>query len=354
MKNYYPILVSKNGETVALQHLEQKIKNNTCPVIEVINSTIVKFKKDKETKDVTMYYSDKFEKFLKTHWNFPQNEIILDFSRFNDWGEHQDFIKESLIRLYNNGVNIILSVQTNSHQNYIDMVKELVYRYNCNLCFRFSNSSGGFLHLNSDINELLKLYRQEIEKVLLLVDLGQIEYANYNMLGSSVGIAIKNLNYQLQDFESVILASSSFPAALTEFSAIDDAHEITRYEWLLFNNLAREDLSNIKYGDYGTKTADFKEIKYMGSVSLKYSTPEKFIIYRGVRTVDHELGHNQYISHTKKLVENPNYSGNGFSWGDLKYYETSRKDLYDGSPGNSTQWVQFSQNHHITLMNNIL
>ncbi|WP_298894673.1 hypothetical protein [uncultured Psychroserpens sp.] len=354
MKNYYPILVSKNGEIGALQHLEQHVKDEICPIIEVINSTLIKFKTDKATGVETMSYSDKFERFLRTHWNFFNNQIILDFSLFVEWDNHIDFLRDTLIRLLNSGVNIIPSVQTNSTQSYKNLIRELVGNYNCNLCFRFSNSSGGFVHMDNDIANLIGEFRIELNNLIILTDLGQIDSGNYNTIGSSAGVVLQNLNYDLNQFESVILASSSFPAGLGGFESSEEAHTIVRYEWSLFNNIARGNLDMIKYGDYGTKTAIFEDVNYMGSISLKYSTSQEYVIYRGLRTVDHHLGHKQFISHSRKLIDSAYFSGNAFSWGDLRYFEISQQDLQNGSPGNSMQWVQFSQNHHITLMHSIL
>jgi Beta protein len=347
MKNYFPILVSKSGETGALQ-------DDICPVIEVINPTLIKYKKDKEKDEKIMSYSDKFEKFLKTHWNFFNNQIILDFSLFENWHEHSRFILQTLIRLLDSGVNVVLSVQTNSPKLYKDIVYELILNYDCSLCFRFSNSSGGFVHINTDIKELMEEYSIETDSVVILVDLGQIDSSNYNNIGSSAGVQLMNLDYDLHQFKSLVIASSSFPANLGGFKPSEEEQTMVRYEWSLFNNVARGDLKLLKYGDYGTKTAIFADFPFMGSISLKYSSPKEFVIYRGLRTIDHRLGHNQFIAHSKKLIKTEYYSGNEFSWGDLRYYEISLQDLESGSSGNSTQWVEFSQNHHITLMHSIL
>lgn len=352
MKNYYPILVSKSGETVALQHLEQKVKDEICPIIEVISSTLVKYKEDKETKVETMHYSDKFEKFLRTHWSFFDNKVILDFSKFENFFQHRDYINSMLIRLINNGVNIALAVQVNSNGDLKDIIRNLADVFTCDVCFRFSNDSGGFLNMNNDLESMMEDCNVEMEDSYLLMDLGQIERNTYNTVGLSAGTQLQNLDYDTSDFKSVIVSSSSFPSGLSNFESRDEPHKIVRYEWALFHNL-KAAINDIKYGDYGTKAAFFKEVSYQGSVSLKYSTPKEFLIFRGQRTTDHHLGHGQFIVHAGNLVQHDGYSGNDFSWGDIKYHEISNKDQ-NGKPGNSTNWVQFSQNHHITLMNSIL
>ncbi|MCB0746792.1 MAG: beta family protein [Ignavibacteriae bacterium] len=354
MKKYYPILVSKNGETGALQHLEQRVKDGVCPIIEILNPTLVKIKKDKNTGLEVESYSDKFEIFLKTHWNFFNNQVILDFSMFTDWERHIRFIEQTLLRLLNSGVNVVPCVQSNSTEIYKRIVTEIVKKYGCSLCFRFSNSSGGFLHMNSEIKKMISDYSVKVDNVILLADLGQIQPNNYNTIGSTLGVVLINLSQEIERFKAVVLASSSFPATLNDFDHRKEPHTLARYEWALFNNIAKDSLAALKYGDYGTKTANFEDVQYMGSISLKYSTDKEYVIYRGLRTIDHPLGHNQFIQHSRELVQSSYYSSSNFSWGDFRYSQISLQDLTTGSPGNSTQWVQYSQNHHITLMHSIL
>ena len=352
MKNYYPILISKLGETVALQHLEQEVKDKTCPIIEVISSTLVKQKTDKKTGVEEIQYSDKFEKFLRRHWSFFNNKIILDFSKFENFTQHEDYIRSMLIRLINSGVNLGMAIQMNSQKDLKGMVRNLTDAYTCDVCFRFSNDSGGFLNLNKDLEYLKENFNVNIEDSYLLIDLGQIERNTYNTVALSAGTQLQKLDHSTTAFKSVIVASSSFPTGLSSFESRNEPHKIVRYEWALFHNV-KNAVPEIQYGDYGTKAAYFAEVSYQGSVSLKYSTPKEYIIFRGQRTTDHPLGHGQYIVHCNNLVEHEDYSGNDFSWGDWRYHEIS-SDGMNGKPGNSTNWVQFSQNHHITLMNSIL
>lgn len=293
--------------------------------------------------------------FLKTHWSFSDNKIILDFSTFKDFMHHERFIEETLNNLLLSNVNVVLSVQTNSSEAYKNMARRFVTKYNCGICFRFSNQSGGILNFDKDIDSLSSTYGNDQSKTIILIDLGQIDSSNYNILGSTTGILLKNSNHELHQFNAVVIASSSFPSVLSDYAVQNEPHLLTRYEWSLFHTVKSSGIKFLKYGDYGTKTADYRDLPFPGSISLKYTTPKNFLIYRGYRSQDHRLGHKQFIEHAKKLINSPDYSGSDFCWGDLLYKEKSQESLgIDGKPGSSTNWVEYSQNHHITLMHSIL
>lgn len=276
------------------------------------------------------------------------------FSLFDGWSLHVDQIKTLLINLIVSGVNIVLSIQKNSSSIYSSMVKELINNFNCDICIRTSNSSGGFLTFNEDIIELSSEYGVSSNNIVLLLDFGQITRDNYNIIATVAGRTILSLDASIKEWKNIVFASSSFPMSLTDFKVSKSGQRIKRYEWEAWKTIISSDaLKGVKYGDYGTKSAIYADVTYQGSVSLKYTDKEDYVIYRGEITVNHRHGHGQFITHSKSLKSSQSYSGNDFSWGDLRYYEISLQDI-DGKPGNATNWVQFSQNHHITLMHSIL
>lgn len=133
---------------------------------------------------------------------------------------------------------------------------------------------------------------------------------------------------------------------------------LTRYEWIFWNELKEENgYEKIKYGDYGTKSARFMDASHAGTISLKYTAPNYFVIFKGKLSGDHKHGHRQIITHCQKLIESGYYSGQEFSWGDLKYQELSLKNPASEEEegiGNTTNWIQYSHNHHITLQHDLL
>ena len=350
-KKYFPILPSKAGELVALENLSDDVKLETSPIIEIINDTF--------TLTTTMIkkgaqHNPKIGNFLAKHWSFPGNHIILDFSLFTKWHQYNQSVEQVLELVLNQKINIDFCVQRNSNTTYKAIVKRLIKKFGCGICIRSSNSSGGFYDYENYINEIVNDFEVEIANTSLLLDLGQISNNNFNVLVSAASLAIKSLRTNVAQWKHVIVASGSFPENLSGIPSSESEHKIPRYEWDAWNALIEvPELKRIKYSDYGTKAAIYSDVNFPGSVSLKYSSIDNYIIYRGELTSNHPDGHRQFINHSKNLVRIPEYSGSDFSWADGKYYELSLKDI-DESPGNSTNWVQYSQNHHITLIHSIL
>lgn len=352
MKKYFPILISKKGEIVALQHLEQSVKDEVSPVIEVIDSSIMKI-----LKSGGYEYKNDLEKFFRTHWSFFGNQIIMDFSLFQRWDLHKEKIRKLLHFLLNSGVNVIPAIEKNSSKIYTDIVKELVKDYNCDICIKESVLKDGFFDFNNDVNSLAKEYGISEKNILLILDLKDIDDYSYKSLTEKAIKAIKSLNTEVADWKDIVVASSSFPENLSNFSVSPPEHRIHRYEWEVWKIITSMDsIKGVKYGDYGAKSARYVEVSFPGTISLKYTGLDSFVIFRGKLTTYHELGHRQFIKHCQELIKNESYSKKEFCWGDLRYYQTGSQDYEDvtSKTGNTTQWVQFCQNHHISLMHSIL
>jgi hypothetical protein len=363
MKKYFPIVVSKLGELTALHKLDQNVKDGISPVIQVLNQTIIKREMVKvpgSRKKVftgEYIYDKTLENTIYIHWLFHNNQIILDFSLFDNLESEINHVKRIMKNLLKVGINIVPAIQKNSPTKYENLIKELIREFDCKICIKTSNSSGGIINYNKHVNEMASKFDRTPEKAILLFDLGQIDKDNYNKEGGMVGLYFQTLSPSIKKWNNVVVASSSFPKDLTHFDVQDEPHLITRYEWKLFNELQQDEtLKHVKYGDYGTKYAIFEEVDFSGSISLKYSTKNKFVIYRGEKTDNHDLGHGQYIVHAKNLTNSVHYTGEDFSWGDENYLKISKEDPEDDDrkTGNASQWVANSQNHHIKLIHSLL
>lgn len=135
-------------------------------------------------------------------------------------------------------------------------------------------------------------------------------------------------------------------------------YRLQRYEWEVWLSLSiQSDISSIiKYGDYGTKFPYYIEANFQGTCSIKYTSPDEFIIYRGELSGNHADGNGQYITFSQALVASPFYSGVNFSWGDkrIDFYSSQLLTDLNRKVGNATSWVEISQNHHFTLLHSIL
>lgn len=359
MKSYYPILCSKKGELVAMQHLTQDVKESISPVVQIMRNTIEKPDKDENENLLGTYtYKPFVAQNLKTHWNFSGNQILLDFSLFEGLEFNVRFIESLMSNLADNGVNVVPVIQSNSPEIYLDLIKQFILKYNCEIAFRTSNDTGGFLDYNNHVSSLRQEIGLDPENIILILDMGQVEADSYNFMATLAGTTIRLLENGINDWKDIVVTAGSFPKDLSNFQPQDEAYRIPRYEWLMNIELTRsEEFGAIKYGDYGTRYAIYEDVSYQGTISLKYSSVNNYLIFRGIRTGDHPYGHGQFITHCENLITLDDYSGEDFSWGDLKYKETSQYDPNDEEgrrTGGPQNWVEWSQNHHISLMTTLL
>lgn len=340
MKKYFPVLLSKDGEIKAMQHLSQNVKDEICPVVEVLANR-----------------TDAITASLSQHWSFNDNQVILDFSWFSNLNLQVPLVKTFLEGLIANGTNVIPTVQHNSPPTYILMVRNLIATHNLKICIRTSNQSGGFVNFNQQVTDLVQQLNTVSTNTVLLLDLGYAQDNNYAMLATIAAVSIQALRPGIRQWATIVVASSSFPEDLSRFVPPHRVYRIQRYEWDIWQTLiANPTLAGIRYGDFGTKYPFYSEAPFAGTISVKYTVPTEFVIYRGELTENHVDGHGQYITHASRLIASRDYSGTGFSWGDSQIQIIGTQVMTDPKrkTGNPGTWVQISQNHHITLLHSLL
>lgn len=356
MKKYYPLLISRKGEIVALQHLKQGTKDHVCPVIQIVDDSLEKSVTEKSGSS-KIVYKDELENFLKTHWIFFGNEIILDFSEVTNVDTKIELVKKMLASLINAGVNIIPAIYRTMPTAFAEMLKTLINKHKLNICLRTTERTDGFDNFKINTEKLVAYFGLDLKRILILWDIGYTKHDRCVTLKDLVTNAIKSLDQKVNEWHCVIVASSSFPENLGDFKPTNNPNLITRYEWKTWKSIITDtELKDIKYGDFGTKFHHNEEVTFGGTISVKYSIESDYVIYRGKLTTEHVLGHKQYISHAINLVKSKYYLGKDFSWGDKRIMEMSMQDIASDKckPGSPTVWVQISQNHHIELINSLL
>lgn len=356
MKRYYPILLSKKGELNALSNLSLAVRKTTIPIIEVLPDDGKPAKNGKPAKKPHLDLQDHLIKF----WTFEDNQVVLDFSLYQPI--NIAVVRNLINYLLQNGLNAILAIQENSDARYISLVQSFVASNDCKVCIRTSNSSGGFLNYNAKIDTLKNRAGVVDKNVLLLIDLGYAEQNNYNTLAA---FAVNTINAikGMSSYYDLIVASGSFPQDLSSknLGSITPTGKhfiLKRYEWNIWQIIKSDKQLKkfVHYGDYGTKYPYYSEAGFPGTISVKYTVENEFVIYRGVLSKNHSQGNGQYIIHSKNLVSSPDYYGASFSWGDERIDHYANQNLNDPNrkPGSATTWVEISQNHHITLLNHLL
>lgn len=331
---YFPILVSKAGELSALKNLFQNVKNETAPVIQILDG-----------------HFDNVDNMLNTHWAFQGNSVILDFSLL---ANPNIIVVENLLRSLNAAhVNVIPTVDLNSSNQYIQLVQNLNRQLNISVCLRTSTTTGGFTNYNNHINNLASRLNVPNNNLLLLLDFGLVGANTFNNVANLASLVINSIPNPATYLE-IIIASGSFPQDLSAFAS-NNTYLLQRYEWTIWGMIQNNLPIQIKYSDYGTKHPIYTEANFLGSCSIKYSADLNFVIYRGEVPQNHPLGNGQYINFSKQLVLSQHYSGPAFSWGDNRIHTMSAQNINPPhNPGNPKTWVEISQNHHISLLESLL
>lgn len=337
MKKYFPMLLSKTGELSALSKLNLATKNEVTPILQVITDT-----------------TDKIEAF-STEWNFDGNELFVDFSLMNQFV--RTTVSHLISHLQSKEVNVIPVVQENSNPRYLSLISDLVSANEIHrVCIRFSNSSGGF-NVDTTIATLLATLGLKRSQVSILIDFGLVNSTNYNLAATIVTTVINSI-VNRTNYENIIVASGSFPENLGALNPPGRVYRLPRYEWNVWLALQLQAgiRGTIKYSDYGTKYPFYSEANFQGSCSIKYTSINDFIIYRGEISGNHRDGNGQYITFARQLIASADYSGTAFSWGDGRINFFAGQNISDPKrkTGNAGSWVENSQNHHITFLASVL
>jgi len=334
MQKYLPILKSKRGEFKSLSALTSFNKSQIIPCIELL-----------------VGFTDLTYQQLSEIWTFEGNEIIIDSSYFTTAELGIEYI-ELLERLRSAGVQAIPVIEINSPQHLIDLVKDYINKYNSKLCIRIR---GEYLYgsaSNADIVKLIKNASVELQDTILILDSEDVNSQNLKFNIDHVILFIKGIN-NASKYYLIASTSGSFPENLSKIDA-DTIKNLPRIEWEIWKRInAKLSLSNLIYGDYGIKhpLIDPGTTPFEGTCSIKYTTEDYYIIFRGIRSSDHATGSAQYHEKCKLVVAHPLYDGKSFSWADGEIDECSKRIV---KPGNGESWVKIGHNHHFVKILSLL
>jgi hypothetical protein len=136
----------------------------------------------------------------------------------------------------------------------------------------------------------------------------------------------------------MIVAGGSIPEQLGKQDQGQVRRE-TRVEFGLWSELM--DAFPIVYADYGVVSPLYVPPKAPVNVParIRYSTETDHAFHRA--------GRKEYRDLCSALVGSSDFSGEGFSLGDLRIYRCAKGMI---KPGNATQWVASDANHHLELV----
>lgn len=152
---------------------------------------------------------------------------------------------------------------------------------------------------------------------------------------------------QLASWRTLTVASGAFPQTLSAFPV--GTHRLPRADRSLWMALRSHSPTRLPtFGDYGVSHPILTALPQAAinvSVSLRYTTPSDWELYRGQGNLTPLGGGNaQFTAHARTLVAGSLYRGPAFSQGDA-----CLDQIANGSapPGNPETWLRIAVNHHL-------
>jgi hypothetical protein len=348
---YVPVLRGKEGEYGALEELSTGVKDSILPLVE-IPSVPFDYANERPARTLDEHIAGIAER-LNRCWG--GRHLYLDMPWFGDnerLASGAVAVQQVLHDCIVANVLAIPVVTTSSSAPYLEAVRRQLPRCDGQICIRFSEADFDEEGDTDPSEQLARLMdavgADDLSKADLLLDLGDI--------GSDIGratLVARSVLAQaprLRDWRRLILAAASFPENLSEVGAATTSR-LSRVEWQLWTRLKRRghlQREDLIFGDYAVSHPAPTELDprtMRMSASIRYTTPNDWLVLKG-RNV-RQYGFDQYFELARELVGLPEFSGEGFSWGDRFIQRCARGDA---GPGNATTWRKVGTNHHLTLL----
>ena len=188
---------------------------------------------------------------------------------------------------------------------------------------------------------------RSISQLHLMIDLEDQVSENPAITGAAVRLALRAVP-RVMEWASVTVAGTAMPNG-TAAVGRDGAAELPRSEWALWRSLTDPGYRRPSFGDYAVQhpdpMSDFDPRFMDSSAQLRYTTPATWFVVRG-RGVK-IAGMDQIHALASQVVSHAHYSGHDFSWGDAWLDECAARACGSGNQG---VWRKVTTNHHLTFV----
>jgi hypothetical protein len=347
---YVPILKGKEGEFAALEVLSSAVRDAILPLIEMPH-VAYDYVTERPAKTLDEHVAGIAAR-VQQCW--PDRPLYIHLPWFGE-AEQLENGNVALHKVLGDcreaNVRAIPVITTSSSAAYLAAVRDHLVVCDEGLCVRLTASD---FDEEGDVEPAARVDRlvgavglASLRQTDLILDLANIG----DDIGRAtlVARAVIGETPRPQEWRRVIVAAASFPENLSDVDHSTTA-ALPRLEWELWGRLQRRGglRKDALFGDYAIAHPVPTELDprtMRMSASIRYTTLENWLIVKG-RNV-RQFGFDQYYNLCRILVELPEYSGEGFSWGDGFIARCARGSA---GPGNATTWRKVGTNHHLTLV----
>jgi hypothetical protein len=349
-RDYVPITLTRNGEQVALSHLDPDVAEAITPLF-VFHPVDRDLDTKEPLKSVDAHVRQIFKKLLANWGTAPAfvdlrhldtTEKMLDGMHATEW-----VVREA----HNNGWPLAPTVwATQAPADKLAAINAAA-DVGTSLCFRLPPAEWvvlGSPEGDAQIKGLLEqsgLHAGQVHVVLDMTD----------NLGSEPTITAMALRGALtfmphaRDWRSVVVAGTGMPAGTADVGT-NSAAEIPRGEWAVWRQLREAPGVRVPtFGDYIVQHPDpvsGYDPRYMDtSAQLRYTIATAWFVARGAGLKRN--GRSQIHSLAEQVTSHKQFSGRGSSWGDNWLADCADRECDSGGQG---LWRQVTTNHHLTYV----
>lgn len=327
---YVPILKCKQGEKNALYTLKEEIKDQIVPLFEVDPDTISKFSE------------------ITTAWRGRKFYFDLHSALEVDNDKYFELIDKCILDDVINDMIPVVHISDDADK--VEKVKAISAN---GIAIRITTNELSDPDFDASFSDMIR--GNEVLNCDLILD---AQYINNDSLNTQIFVLKSTLSAipNISSFRRIIIASGSMPETLNVPK--EELISLQRFEKILYENirsaLSKKDITPI-FSDYTISHYSYFEFipGMQMSFKIRFSAENEYFIYKGLTLKRGGLKIEKVLEGCTAIIEKSgHYKGPDFSWGDSEIY-----DRYTGEttgPGNLQSWISIDENHHITLMVDLL
>lgn len=344
---YSPFLKSKQSEGLALQRLEDDVREATFPLIDLAAPTTKAQKKDppahvvKTIRNLARYVSA-FARVM-----IDSSEMDADL-RTPD-GVHP--LLAAVGELGKKGIDVVPITGLARDQNHVQAVSDAIQLMDgSTVGIRIDPYDLETPTLTAKLFTDLVAERFENCKIILIYDLRTVYGADISTLKSRVLALDEKLPHNHE--EMTIVSGSGLPERMAEAVPTKSSDYIQRVERKLWDAI-RKGVGGgrtMTFGDYATVTPDYVELdfaliyKQIGP-KIIYALDEDWFVIRGGSFERHPDGRDQYYFLAEEITKLEDFPGKDYCFGD---HDIRDKAGRVGKPGSPASWVTTCVNRHVS------
>ncbi|SFI15752.1 beta family protein [Planctomicrobium piriforme] len=321
-KHYAPIIKSKRGELWALAHLQDATRHWLTPVIEIHSPN---------NKTVAQHLLAVFKQIANA-WP-PHLPLYLDTIWLRDLGMTTTQVTAIYEAARSHQIQFIPVIHLTDGPNSLDAAKDAMQLDQRGVLLRLKSNEVA----SPAIDGVLNYMGTQATQVDLLIDFGKQSMSLPDVLP---------VTRHLQQWRNLISSSGVFPNSLMSLPT-NAWNSVPRNCWLTWEQpvLSGSLPRNPAFSDYTTRSPGPAPTFGMPSSNVRYAVADNWQTQMRGKLKGGGGADMQPIC--ASLITQPFYRGPQFSEGDDIFSQVASGQL---STGGSTEWVQWSANHHLELV----